>query len=240
MRIEEIIYHASRGFARGLVEALRGASDEAPIPEGVADSFLAAEPLPASENRGAPLPDIDYGADIIDIPFDPLQTEQAGENRVHFVSRHSIAETGLTCPSCGQMVAPRASFDRVQKARLSDGSINEVLYCPHDKVHEGRKVKCGAILVASPDTEHGDHLNEKSAKNYTFKRKDKALATQEAYGADVRDSDRGTGPELSAIHPVQPDLMKNARAAAGLSPQSTSPADGATGIAWSDLEKKDS
>lgn len=251
MSPEDIIYNAARGFARGLVESLAVGHAQQMLPPaeplGGASDIALGDSVP---HQSEVLPDIDYNGDrgIIDIEDDPLNPHRHGPTRVHFVSRHDIAETGLICPSCHNTVAPRASFDKIQRVRLSDGSVNEALFCPHTKEHDGHKVPCGAILVASPDTEHGDHLSKHTEKNYTFRRKAADVAVREEHGADVETRGDRLSSDLVAVHPltpVQPELMRNARVAAGLEEPAESdtpnetppPADGSTGIAWGDVNK---
>lgn len=112
---------------------------------------------------------------------------QAGHQRVWLVSRHAIAETGLVCPSCGAQVCLQGRFDLVRRM-LIDGRENEVVICTHTVEHEdGRKRVCGAILAASPDTEHGDHLVSASdlPEFYRFRRTTLLTALQQKYGEDV-------------------------------------------------------
>ncbi len=88
-------------------------------------------------------------------PLDPLQNDKArhGEHAFEFVSRHAIAETGLVCPRCNNEAAPLGVFRRVERCRLG-----EVVACEAQREVNDELVPCGALLLASPDTEHGDHL----------------------------------------------------------------------------------
>lgn len=107
---------------------------------------------------------------------DPL-SDAPGEHNSHFVSRHAIAESGLTCPSCKEVAAQRADFSGVRV----DQRWNEVLQCG----------ACGAWLIASPDTEHGDHLLEYDQKIFhRFVRKTKAESLKEQYSEEVRETDQ--------------------------------------------------
>ncbi len=109
----------------------------------------------------------------VDIPgVDPLGSEP-GEHNTHFVSRHHIAESGLTCPACGGVAAYRAEF---KKVHLS--SLGEVVHCG-----------CGAWLVASPDTEHGDDQKPYTKSMHTFVRIPQEQAVREQYGEDVSSKD---------------------------------------------------
>ena len=107
---------------------------------------------------------------------DPL-SEAAGEHNTHFVSRHDIAECGLTCPACKNTAAQRGDFSGV----CLDQRDNEVIQCG----------SCGAWLVASPDTEHGDHLLEYDHKLFhRFVRKPIAEVWRDKYGEDIQQSDQ--------------------------------------------------
>lgn len=116
---------------------------------------------------------------------------------VFLVSRHDIAECGLTCPLCSTIVADRADFSRVYRA-IVDGQENEVIQCPGKrKVEDGREVNCRAWLVASPTTEHGDHLDDDGKVNtdgsadrpefFKFKRITAARALREEWGVDIEE-----------------------------------------------------
>lgn len=112
---------------------------------------------------------------------------QPGHQRVWLVSRHAIAETGLICPACGAEVCLQGRFDLVRRMMI-DGRENEVVICAHTvEYDDGRKRVCGAILAASPDTEHGDHLLAASdlPEFYKFRRTSLLTALQQKYGNDV-------------------------------------------------------
>lgn len=111
------------------------------------------------------------------------------------VSRHDIAECGLTCPACHSLVAERGDFSRVQRMSIN-GTENEVIECLNVReVENGRDVPCETFLAASPDTEHGDHLDANGnvdavgdndpPEYYRFVRVTKQKAAAEKYGADV-------------------------------------------------------
>lgn len=111
------------------------------------------------------------------------------------VSRHHIAESGLNCPVCGNCAAERADYSRVQRMRVN-GVENEVVECVGMReVENNTLVACGTFLLASPDTEHGDHLNNQGEiesngrfdrpEFYKFKRITREDATKEEYDASV-------------------------------------------------------
>ena len=122
----------------------------------------------------------------------------AGEHDLFFVSRHEIAECGLTCPKCKTLVADRGDFSKVERSMVN-GEENELIKCfgiirsPDDD--EG--IPCPLWLVASPDTEHGDHLNDAGEVDstsdcppefYRFKRISARQALAEKYGVDISES----------------------------------------------------
>lgn len=111
------------------------------------------------------------------------------------VSRHHIAESGLNCPVCGNCAAERGDFSRVQRMRIN-GVENEVVECAGlREVENNMTVACGTYLAASPDTEHGDHLdangnidtdgNNDTPDFFRFKRITRQQATIEQYDADI-------------------------------------------------------
>lgn len=109
-------------------------------------------------------------ADIGEI--DPL-SEIAGNHKITFVSRHSIAECGLTCPECDFLVAGRGIFRGVARTRRGEGIL-----C----------VGCGQFLLASPDTEHGDDLLPNSDdihRKPLFVRRSIEQCMREQYGDDI-------------------------------------------------------
>jgi len=100
---------------------------------------------------------------------DPLGTTP-GEHNTYFVSRHDLAECGLKCPSCSALPAERGDFAAVRRTQHG-----EAVQC-----------SCGAWLVASPDTEHGDHLLPyNKALFHRFVRISPEQATRERYGEDM-------------------------------------------------------
>lgn len=110
---------------------------------------------------------------------DPL-SEEAGEHNVTFASRHDIAECGLKCQKCLKMAADRGDFKPVRRTRLG-----EAVVCPG----------CEDILVAAPDTEHGDDLLPYDKKVFhRFVRISELDALREKYGHDMS----GQGRSLSA------------------------------------------
>ncbi len=89
-----------------------------------------------------------------------ILTNKPGQHSTFFVSRHHLAEGGLECPLCHEMIAS-GNFTGVYRTMV-DGRENEVIVCQGKRKVEGiREVKCETLLIASPDTEHGDHLNDK-------------------------------------------------------------------------------
>jgi len=162
---------------------------------------------PAPSIEGIPDGEIADGFDpdeIIKISHTPLD-DTPGEHHIEFVSRHSIAEEGLRCPTCKSFAARRGDYSRVQKGILNEGepgeTINELIICPNVfKNKDGFDIKCNTFLLASPDTEHGDHLDpeycgegeddvpmskETPKQFYLFKRIGKDTAAREEYGDDV-------------------------------------------------------
>ncbi len=122
------------------------------------------------------------------------------------VSRHDIAECGLICPLCQTIAAERGDFRRVRRA-VVDGQENEVLQCQGMRIVGGgtqtREVPCEAWLVASPTTEHGDHLDDEGKvctdgsldrpEFFVFKRITAAQAMREQWGVDVETTDTDLG-----------------------------------------------
>lgn len=120
-------------------------------------------------------------------PTDPLSATAPGEHRIEFVSRHSIAETGLTCPVCGTEAAPLGSYAMVQRSRLG-----ELIVCGGRRQIQDTEIPCGMYLCASPDTEHGDEilydkvpLFERHDLFNSFVRISKGDAARLKYGEDV-------------------------------------------------------
>ncbi len=111
------------------------------------------------------------------------------------VSRHHIAESGLVCPVCGSVAANRGDYKNVRRM-LINGIENEIIECQGEReVENDRDVTCGAILAASPDTEHGDHLDSKGNVNsdgdndppafWRFVRIGQEQAIREEFGEDA-------------------------------------------------------
>ncbi|NEN87980.1 MAG: hypothetical protein F6K48_03260 [Okeania sp. SIO3H1] len=105
---------------------------------------------------------------------DPLGNDH-GEHDIIFVSRHDIAECGLKCENCKTISAERGDFSAVVETQHG-----EAIHC-----------NCGKWLVASPDTDHGDHLIEGPIppEFYKFKRISPKQALKEQYGEDAVTSD---------------------------------------------------
>ena len=118
--------------------------------------------------------------------------EAHGEHDIYPVSRHDLAECGLICPMCKAEVAKRADFSRVCRAMIG-GIENEVIKCPGIRPSDDEP--CPLWLAASPDTEHGDHLNDDGTIDSTgagdtpeffrFVRISAEKALQEKYGLDI-------------------------------------------------------
>jgi hypothetical protein len=125
--------------------------------------------------------------------------EKNGQHYCGFVSRHHLAEGGLDCPLCQWHIADAGDFSKVYRVAF-DGRENECVVCPGEReVENGRRVACQAILLASPDTEHGDHLNDKGEVDayapdppefFRFVRTDADAGLREKWGADAK-SDGG-------------------------------------------------
>jgi len=114
--------------------------------------------------RNRPPPPMDIGQ------CHPLQEQHPGEHHITFVSRWDLAECGLRCPSCLCEAAARGEF-----AGLRTTKLGEVVVCG----------KCGQILVASPDTEHGDDLCKYTDSMHNFVRIAPERAMAEKYGEDI-------------------------------------------------------
>ncbi len=119
---------------------------------------------------------------------DPFTASTAhGTHHFEFVSRHAIAETGLHCPMCKNEVSPRGDYRLVRQCRLGD-----VVRCNGTRQVNDEDIPCPAYLIASPDTEHGDHLvydktpqHKRMEKFCRFVRIAEADAAKLRYGADA-------------------------------------------------------
>lgn len=125
----------------------------------------------------------------IDIPAgDPFsENENHGTHHFEYVSRHAIAESGLHCPMCHNEIAPLGDYRLVRHCRLGD-----VIRCNGTRQVNDEDLPCPAYLVASPDTEHGDHLifdawpvKDRIRKFYTFTRISEKQAVNIKRGVDV-------------------------------------------------------
>ncbi len=137
-----------------------------------------------------------------------------GHSVLMFVSRHDIAESGLSCPRCQTIVAERGDFTGVRRA-LVNGVENEVIKCPGRVVVDDQEMPCPEWLAASPDTEHGDHLGPDGKVSsdpmhdepefLRFKRITPEQALKEKYGMDVIPNDDGSGMEIApaTIVPIE-------------------------------------
>lgn len=127
-----------------------------------------------------------------------------------FVSRHHLAEGGLSCPLCQTRVADAGDFSRVYRV-IADGRENECMVCTGEReLGDGRMVPCGTLLLASPDTEHGDHLNDAGAVDgkgtdppsyYLFVRVGAEQALREKWGMEIAS---GTDGDLVAANADAP------------------------------------
>src|SRR5690606_15780122 len=120
--------------------------------------------------------------------FDPWNSSETKEHRTEAVSRHAIAETGLICPRCETLVADRGDYSLVQRSNLG-----EVIKCPGKLVTNGNESLCGFILLARPDTEHGDNLiwdkiapEKRATLFYRFVRISILNGLKERYGSDIQ------------------------------------------------------
>lgn len=118
---------------------------------------------------------------------DPFSSTTHGEQHIEFVSRHAIAETGLICPTCYNEVAPLGDYRLVRHCRLGD-----VIKCNGTRHMQDNEFTCGKFLVASPDTEHGDHLlydkvpkADRAALFHHFVRILEGDAARRKYGNDI-------------------------------------------------------
>lgn len=121
-------------------------------------------------------------------------------HEVYFVPRQEIAECGVACPKCGSEVAERGDFSRIMRANV-DGEVNEVVKCiGMIDLGDGTKpVPCSAWLVASPNTEHGDHLLDGNpAEFYTFNRITNAQVLRERYGIEISGDSSGLQADADA------------------------------------------
>ena len=128
--------------------------------------------------------------------LDPWSAVAHGEHKIEAISRHAIAEAGLICPRCLTEICPRGDYTMVREGRL--GAINnEVILCRGQRALNGDKIVCGAILAASPDTEHGDNLlwDKMPEKErfifFRFRRVSEDQAFKEKYGFDVSTTKAG-------------------------------------------------
>jgi hypothetical protein len=137
-------------------------------------------------------------------------------------SRHDLAECGMTCPLCQTEVAEQGDFSGVRKAKI-DGHINEVIKCPGIIHEEGKKPRpCMVWLVASPDTEHGDHLGDDGSVQvtgdipeymYLFKRTTAEQVLKERWGMDLKGSLNGVEvpeAERPAVGGASSECIKDA------------------------------
>lgn len=120
-----------------------------------------------------------------------------GLHQTAFVSRHHLAEGGLTCPLCQTRIAEAGDFRDVYRL-LVDGRENEVIVCTGTREVGDEVMPCATLLLASPDTEHGDHLGADGQVDpngvdppdyYRFVRVDAQAALREKWGVEVVPAD---------------------------------------------------
>jgi hypothetical protein len=116
--------------------------------------------------------------------------EAHGLQPLYWVSRHDLAECGITCPRCGALAAAQGD-DTMVRRMLVNGRENEVIKCLNSVENEdGSKRVCNAILVASPDTEHGDETTEGDPDDfYRFCRTTAERVLRDRYGIDAVSQD---------------------------------------------------
>jgi hypothetical protein len=145
--------------------------------------------------------------------------EGHGKHQTIFVSRHHLAEGGLECPICNRRIEA-GDFSHVQRT-LVDGQENECIVCQGEReVENGRMVPCKTVLLASPDTEHGDHLDadgKVDPKGYDppeyfrFVRAPADQHLREKWGVDARapeDKNDDLGVMVPATAPAEPAKSK--------------------------------
>jgi len=132
----------------------------------------------------------------------------AGESNIYWVSRHDLAECGLwvDLPVGRHRVAEAGDFLLIRRGLLPGTGV-VVEYIPYEyRAANGQSATC--YLVASPDTEHGDHLkldncppHEKAAllaEMNTFVRRTYAEIVKDRYGPDVIPSENGVSALMKA------------------------------------------
>lgn len=128
---------------------------------------------------------------------DPLGTAP-GEGRITFVSRHALVESGVYWETVAmrEEAAKTGEFWRIRRGLM--GAAGEEVEFIHHAVRD-------SYLVASPDTEHGDHLlldktrEERGEEAYRrllaemnrFVRRDPMELARERLGADLEDGGEG-------------------------------------------------
>jgi hypothetical protein len=168
---------------------------------------------------------ITRGATKVSDIFKPRPKPQAisviggghGQHQTAFVSRHHLAEGGLQCPLCHTTIQA-GDFTGVRDY-VVDGRVNEGVVCQGEREVGDRVVACATILLASPDTEHGDHLGDDGqvdAKGedppayYTFVRTSSLQALREKWGVDVDAADQQANTVDVADDRPQADREKTA------------------------------
>lgn len=124
---------------------------------------------------------------------------QHGLQPLYWVSRHDLAECGLVCPRCAALAAEQGDVTNVRRM-LINGRENEVVKCLNSiEGEDGSKRACNAILVASPDTEHGDDTTAGDPDDfYRFCRTTAERVLRDRYGMDAAGVDIDGNVTISA------------------------------------------
>lgn len=124
-------------------------------------------------------------------PLDPWSATEHGEHKMDAVSRHAIAETGLICPRCLNEICTQGDYTKVREGKIGKYR-NEVVICDGTRHVNDQKMQCGGILIASPDTEHGDDIlwdkvqeKDREALFFRFRRIREEQMIKDKYGLDV-------------------------------------------------------
>ncbi len=142
--------------------------------------------------------------------MDPWNAPGHCEHKFEGISRHVIAETGIICPRCLNQVCVRGDYTQVREGKVG-ATRNEVIVCNNQRQVNDSKQHCGAILMASPDTEHGDNIlwdkvqpKDREALFFRFRRVSEEQALKEKYGFDVsayEDGQLKARPEEARLKP---------------------------------------
>lgn len=126
--------------------------------------------------------------------FDPVNTISGCEANVEYVSRWALVEFGVSCPRCGGLAAQKGQF-----SKIIETTSGEAVQCADSS--------CRWLLMASPDTEHEDHLLAFDIKTmYKFSRVRHPMSPYSSQEAHViRQSKPGFMEELVSNNP---ELLK--------------------------------